>query len=525
MISMIGAVGSTDGIGAAPKADDPSSADPTGGFAGMLAGAMNTNAPKTPDAAPKPEGTSDLDHPDGTDDSDAGAIGASHGDGDKSGDSSKSAAKATTSTTSTTDVVRSIGMLDPTLQAKLSRVMDRVRSETGHDVSVAETYRSQARQNALYAQGRQTPGSVVTWTLDSKHTQGRAVDLVLDDGTADPSAYASLQRIAQEEGLHTLGPRDPGHLELPGTGTTTTDSTTRLSIAPADATGTGAAEGNQVSVARLAQLANVSNVQVAQVAQIASVAHVAEVAQPGVTAARRPVSPTGGALPTGKLVTAPANGMHAAQSQGTNGQSQSDAGGQGGRRSGAPWNGSDQTGYGAFGGSTFTLRASDFSNALSTDALTNTGPTGAERAVSVISAMQDAPARPLSQLTMSVDAGNGVTDRIQVALRGDSLATQIDAADPRAANAMSARADELVRALSKGGAQVDSLQIRAATTTAATVAAQTSGASHNGAGNSSQSSAQSRYQRAEAWQQQQDRQRSQQDRRQQQRYQRGGQDQ
>lgn len=519
MISMIGAVGSTDGIGAAPKVDDPSSADPTGGFAGMLAGAMNTNAPKTPDAAPKPEGTSDLDNPDGTDDSDSGAIGASDSDGDKPGDSSKSAAKATTSTT---DVVRSIGMLDPTLQAKLSRVMDRVRSETGHDVSVAETYRSQSRQNALYAQGRETPGSVVTWTLNSKHTQGRAVDLVLDDGTADPSAYASLQRIAQEEGLRTLGPRDPGHLELPGTGTTTTDSTTRLSIAPADATVTGAAAGNQVSVARLAHLANVSNVQVAQVA---SVVQVAEVAQPGVTAARRPGSPTGGALPTGKPVTAPANGMYAAHSQGTNGQSQSDAGGQGGRGSGAPWNGSDQTGYGAFGGSTFTLRASDFSNASSTDALTNTGPTGAERAVSVISAIQDAPARPLSQLTMSVDAGNGVTDRIQVALRGDSLATQIDAADPRAANAMSARADELVRALSKGGTQVDSLQIRAATTTAATVAAQTSGTSHNGAGNSSQSSAQSRYQRAEAWQQQQDRQRSQQDRRQQQRYQRGGQDQ
>ena len=65
--------------------------------------------------------------------------------------------------------------------------MARMRDETGHDVQVAETYRSQSRQNALFAQGRATPGPVVTWTQNSKHTQGRAVDLVLDGGTAGPT--------------------------------------------------------------------------------------------------------------------------------------------------------------------------------------------------------------------------------------------------------------------------------------------------------------------------------------------------
>lgn len=535
MISMIGATGSADYVGVSSRGDDSSIADPTGSFAGMLAGAMNTAAAPPP-PPPAPEGTSELDQPDSADSSDgdddtgdSGTIGTSKTDGDKRGDPSRS---TTAANASTSDVVRSIAMLDPALQAKLSRVMDRVRSETGHDVSVSETYRSQARQNALYAQGRETAGPVVTWTLNSKHTQGRAVDVVLDDGTADPSAYASLQRIAEQEGLHTLGARDPGHLELAGAGSTTTsDSTARLSVAPADASGAGAAAGNQVSIARLAQLANVSSVQVnsvaqpAQVAQVAAVAQVAQTGQPGVGTARS--VPPGGA--PGKTAAAPVNGVTSAHAQGKNDQSQSSSGGTGGQGSGGPGNGFDQSGYRTLGGGTFTLRTSDFSNGSSTDALTSTALTGAERAASVIAAIQDAPPRPLSQLTMSVDAGNGATDRIQVALRGDSLATQIDAADPRAANAMSMRADELVQALSKGGTQVDSLQIRAATTTAATtaatVAAQSSGTSQNGAGNSSQSSAQSRFQSADAWQQQQDRQGSRQDRRQQQRYQRGGQDQ
>jgi peptidoglycan L-alanyl-D-glutamate endopeptidase CwlK len=32
------------------------------------------------------------------------------------------------------------------------------------------TYRSQAEQDALYAQGRSTPGPKVTWTLSSRHS-------------------------------------------------------------------------------------------------------------------------------------------------------------------------------------------------------------------------------------------------------------------------------------------------------------------------------------------------------------------
>lgn len=46
------------------------------------------------------------------------------------------------------------------------------------DFMVVEGVRTLARQRELYAQGRTKPGKVVTWTLKSKHIEGRAVDLL-----------------------------------------------------------------------------------------------------------------------------------------------------------------------------------------------------------------------------------------------------------------------------------------------------------------------------------------------------------
>ena len=148
----------------------------------------------------------------------------------------------------------------------------------------------------------------------------------------------------------------------------------------------------------------------------------------------------------------------------------------------------------------------------------NAGTSAADRVAKVMQLYDDAPARPLSQITMNVDAGNGATDRIQLSMRGSSLNAAIDAADPRAAQTMSARSDELVRALSRDSITVDSLHIRAAAGVASTGAAT---ASHQSSNNSNN---QSRSERGNAWQQA-DRQRSQNDRgnrRQEQRDQRGG---
>lgn len=47
----------------------------------------------------------------------------------------------------------------------------------GAPVVVTEGYRTQARQDSLYAQGRTRPGAIVTWTRTSLHTAGRAFDV------------------------------------------------------------------------------------------------------------------------------------------------------------------------------------------------------------------------------------------------------------------------------------------------------------------------------------------------------------
>ena len=47
-----------------------------------------------------------------------------------------------------------------------------------NDILVIEGLRTQERQDDLYAQGRTKPGPIVTWTKDSKHIHGNAVDVV-----------------------------------------------------------------------------------------------------------------------------------------------------------------------------------------------------------------------------------------------------------------------------------------------------------------------------------------------------------
>ena len=65
----------------------------------------------------------------------------------------------------------------------LVRVVMRALEISRQDFYVECGVRTQEEQNRLYAQGRKTPGPIVTWTLNSKHIPGddgygRAVDLV-----------------------------------------------------------------------------------------------------------------------------------------------------------------------------------------------------------------------------------------------------------------------------------------------------------------------------------------------------------
>ena len=231
-------------------------------FASLFAGAAQALVQRPVPLAENPEGTSKLDASSDAENVEEGDDTGDVGDADKSDPTPNG-------------IDRSVAALDPALQERLGRVMARMREETGHEVQVGETYRSQSRQNSLYAQGRSAPGPIVTWTQSSKHTTGRAVDLVVDGGSAGSDAYAALRRIATQEGLRTLGERDPGHLELPSTlpraaATQIPNETTVES--PIDVPKTDA-----VPLARVAQIAPTARVVSAKVDRPADVARVATI--------------------------------------------------------------------------------------------------------------------------------------------------------------------------------------------------------------------------------------------------------
>ncbi len=81
--------------------------------------------------------------------------------------------------------------------------------------TVTSAYRSQAEQNALYAQGRTKPGNIVTWTTHSEHTLRIAMDLALENCTyAQIDAVAWNYGIKREPALIALG--DLGHYNCSG---------------------------------------------------------------------------------------------------------------------------------------------------------------------------------------------------------------------------------------------------------------------------------------------------------------------
>lgn len=75
---------------------------------------------------------------------------------------------------------------------------------------ISEAYRTQARQNALYAQGRTKPGPVVTWTRDSNHTKRLAVDVYPIN-----CSHRDIESIAVKYGIaHPWPKEDPPHYSL-----------------------------------------------------------------------------------------------------------------------------------------------------------------------------------------------------------------------------------------------------------------------------------------------------------------------
>jgi len=82
--------------------------------------------------------------------------------------------------------------VDPQLAAVVMRAIE----ISAVDFTVIEGARSVERQKELYAQGRTKPGPKVTWTMNSRHIGGHAVDLgVWKDGAIDwnnPAGYKAI---------------------------------------------------------------------------------------------------------------------------------------------------------------------------------------------------------------------------------------------------------------------------------------------------------------------------------------------
>ncbi len=81
---------------------------------------------------------------------------------------------------------------------ELVRVVERALQLSPVDFMVSEGLRTRARQAELYAKGRTTPGPKVTWTMNSKHITGDAVDLVpWVGGKADWNTLANFKTLSK----------------------------------------------------------------------------------------------------------------------------------------------------------------------------------------------------------------------------------------------------------------------------------------------------------------------------------------
>lgn len=88
----------------------------------------------------------------------------------------------------------------------LDKLTDRFREkvilwmEENPDIFITESWRSQARQASLYAQGRTKPGNIVTWVdgtkNKSKHQLGEAVDIAFNGRDLYPSSFSKWRKVA-----------------------------------------------------------------------------------------------------------------------------------------------------------------------------------------------------------------------------------------------------------------------------------------------------------------------------------------
>jgi len=86
----------------------------------------------------------------------------------------------------------------------------------GHPLIIVETWRSQERQDLLFAKGRTSPGPIVTWTKASRHTEGCAIDFAFAGSNpySEMHPWDALAMCAKLLLLEGLGSKDRGHWQV-----------------------------------------------------------------------------------------------------------------------------------------------------------------------------------------------------------------------------------------------------------------------------------------------------------------------
>ena len=328
------------------------------------------------------------------------------------------AATATAGRTDVTAMQTDMAALDPAFRDRLEKVIDRMRDEFGRAVTVVETVRSQARQDALFAQGRTAPGAIVTWTKNSKHGKGLAADLVVDGSWQNPAGYAELAAVARQEGLRTLGSRDPGHVELPTEGAVSGETLGNLLN---DLQGDAGNAARQMradvntggrNAAHASMMAQVSNVaQVARVASVAQVAKVASVSRPGAA----PAQPAAASDTVSPLaVTGVSN-----------------------------------------------IAASSDAAAVMRVATPTTAVNMSDRISHLMDLQATQDARPLNSVLLRMDNANGIEDQIRIDTRGTNVDARLGLGNAQQAAILTDRLGELRDALERRGLSADGVRVQA----------------------------------------------------------------
>lgn len=128
---------------------------------------------------------------------------------------------------------RDITMCHPQLQLLANKLVTECKKQ-GLIVKLGECFRSVAEQDALYAQGRTTKGSIVTnargTSYSSMHQWGVAFDVIRNDGKGayndSDNWFSKVAKIGKSLGLEWGGdwtsPVDKPHFQLPQWGSTPT---------------------------------------------------------------------------------------------------------------------------------------------------------------------------------------------------------------------------------------------------------------------------------------------------------------